>query len=856
MIISFGDGYKSWAESSKKYEKKAFKHLETIMDKFHKTFDVYTDLSAAGNHFVTLGKISSEGDEDKVEIDLGSTVNPHSGCTCIKNQFTANGDNWGGWYFMNGVLEADEIKPKLNWGDYCNAGIDLTEAKKLTFWARGEKGGEWVEFFAFGVGRNAETGTPIAQCPDSSKKLSLGYKKLSKNWRKYTIELKMQDLSYVLGGFGWVTKASKNHNQNITFYLDDIQYDKSNLDKPRFLVSNETSCSSIDFDKVMKNIAFTYDNALALIAFLSRGTLEDMKRAKLIADALVYAINNDRYFTDDRLRNAYQGGDLILFPGWKPHGKENTVRMPGWWDQKAETWYEDRFAVSTHTGNIAWAIIALLSYYEKTGEGQNCDNNNYCKAAIRLGEWIEAHTKDTRGAGGYTGGYEGREKTTNNPNEQIKLQWKSTEHNIDVYVAFIRLYEATKDKIWKDRALHAKAFVEAMWDDESGHFWTGTLDDGETKNIGPKPEDVNTWGLMALGNITKYGRGIRWVEDNCYTEHCGFKGFDFNNDRDGVWFEGTAHMALAYQIIGDTTKAKIYLSELEKAQRKASNNNGKGIVAACHDDLTTGFDWSYYNRLHIGATAWFIFAKKGYNPYWGIKATHPIPTYNGESLNYTLTISKEGTGSGTITSSPSGISCGNDCVESYPSGTTVILTAAATNGSTFTSWSGCSTALENTCYVLMNTNKTIIANFSVSPKEITYVYRDFILTNVCTYENNWCGYADRPNKAVIYGEMSKDIEVSSLYHKLDVTISIPCNGWGEGLAGPNGSSAQIIVNNIIKEEKIDSSMPYHHRGYYKYEYCDSFTNTFDISDKTLIRLIIRMNGGARLDFQEAKLKFY
>ncbi|MCI0469532.1 MAG: matrixin family metalloprotease, partial [Nitrospirae bacterium] len=50
---------------------------------------------------------------------------------------------------------------------------------------------------------------------------------------------------------------------------------------------------------------------------------------------------------------------------------------------------------------------------------------------------------------------------------------------------------------------------------------------------------------------------------------------------------------------------------------------------------------------------------------------------------YTLTVSKSGTGSGTVSSSPSGISCGVDCSESYNSGTTVILTATPAAGSTF-----------------------------------------------------------------------------------------------------------------------------------------------------------------------------
>ena len=43
----------------------------------------------------------------------------------------------------------------------------------------------------------------------------------------------------------------------------------------------------------------------------------------------------------------------------------------------------------------------------------------------------------------------------------------------------------------------------------------------------------------------------------------------------------------------------------------------------------------------------------------------------------TLTVAKAGTGSGTVTSAPGGISCGGDCTENYADGTAVTLTAAA-----------------------------------------------------------------------------------------------------------------------------------------------------------------------------------
>ncbi len=54
----------------------------------------------------------------------------------------------------------------------------------------------------------------------------------------------------------------------------------------------------------------------------------------------------------------------------------------------------------------------------------------------------------------------------------------------------------------------------------------------------------------------------------------------------------------------------------------------------------------------------------------------------------TLTVTKAGSGSGTITSSPGGIDCGSTCAHAYTHGTSVTLTATAASGSTFTGWSG------------------------------------------------------------------------------------------------------------------------------------------------------------------------
>ena len=49
---------------------------------------------------------------------------------------------------------------------------------------------------------------------------------LTKEWKKYEIDLRGRDLSHVIGGFCWATNIDINNPDGIVFYLDDIQYEK------------------------------------------------------------------------------------------------------------------------------------------------------------------------------------------------------------------------------------------------------------------------------------------------------------------------------------------------------------------------------------------------------------------------------------------------------------------------------------------------------------------------------------------------------------------------------------------------------------------------------------------------------
>jgi uncharacterized repeat protein (TIGR01451 family) len=94
------------------------------------------------------------------------------------------------------------------------------------------------------------------------------------------------------------------------------------------------------------------------------------------------------------------------------------------------------------------------------------------------------------------------------------------------------------------------------------------------------------------------------------------------------------------------------------------------------------------------------------------------------SAAHTLTVTKAGNGSGTLSSSPAGISCGGDCSESYPEGQVVTLTASAASGSTFAGWSGDCSGASSSCALTMNAAKSVTATFNSTAADLSVTKTD------------------------------------------------------------------------------------------------------------------------------------
>ena len=85
-------------------------------------------------------------------------------------------------------------------------------------------------------------------------------------------------------------------------------------------------------------------------------------------------------------------------------------------------------------------------------------------------------------------------------------------------------------------------------------------------------------------------------------------------------------------------------------------------------------------------------------------------------VQHTLTVSKAGSGAGSVRSSPAGIDCGSACSHAFDSGSTVTLTATAAAGSVFTGWSGACSG-SSTCTLTLTADRSTTASFTRTPAQ-------------------------------------------------------------------------------------------------------------------------------------------
>lgn len=143
------------------------------------------------------------GSTDELAVDTNCTHSPKFGKHCTKVTYSKSND-WGGVVWQH---------PENDWGKK-PGGFDLTGAARLTFWAKGNTGGEEVKF-GFGViGRDQ----PFFDTAKKEVPITL-----TQQWEKYEIEIGDEDLQRIKSGFFF---SLAGQGRPVEFYLDRITYEK------------------------------------------------------------------------------------------------------------------------------------------------------------------------------------------------------------------------------------------------------------------------------------------------------------------------------------------------------------------------------------------------------------------------------------------------------------------------------------------------------------------------------------------------------------------------------------------------------------------------------------------------------
>ncbi|HTV82232.1 MAG TPA: hypothetical protein VME18_06245 [Acidobacteriaceae bacterium] len=380
--------------------------------------------------------------------------------------------------------------------------------------------------------------------------------------------------------------------------------------------------------------AMTCDNAVSIHACLLRGQEDDLARAEVLGNGLLYARANNFPFADGR----FAQGNFV-----------NSPSSSGAYITPAAAPF---CFYTSAAGDQAWAGMALAQLYRRTGQ------RKYLNSALLVANWIVVNTYNTAGFGGYSFGTIIDQYNQSEPSPD----GQSTEHNIDTCAFFTMLDELTNHgkanngSSWASLARHALSFVLAMYNSAGGYFYTGTDSTGGPVTPTPIPEDCQSWSYLALLD-NRYRQTIDWALANLRTTDTPssansdltgsetITGMVFDTaslspgiagcDPHAVWLEGTAHTIAALIArasagnenvaarFHDIRQSPAFLANCRAAQSELGAGQtvngepiaqGEGLLAST-SLMDTGFGYTYGPLLHVGATGWYLLAALGGNPF-------------------------------------------------------------------------------------------------------------------------------------------------------------------------------------------------------------------------------------------------
>lgn len=190
--------------------------------------------------------------------------------------------------------------------------------------------------------------------------------------------------------------------------------------------------------------------------------------------------------------------------------------------------------------------------------------------------------------------------------------------------------------------------------------------------------------------------------------------------------------------------------------------------------------------------------------FTAIQARHE-GTFTCPKLRYPLTVTKAGTGTGTVASDVAGIACGADCTEDIYRTTVVTLTPTPDISSTFTGWTGACTGT-GTCVVTMDEAKDVGAEFAIKSFTLS-VSKTGIGEGTITSDPAGISYPGDVTETYTYGTIV-NLTATPAYNIKFIGWTGVCTGTGVCSVTMNEAknvSAEFILGDILAEWKFNEA---------------------------------------------------
>ena len=283
-----------------------------------------------------------------------------------------------------------------------------------------------------------------------------------------------------------------------TVYEESIQWLKNQIvpnetvdspapDRRKMILSYKISEGNPDYKYLAKR-TFTYDNAVAAVAFTMAGKYRE---AESILNTLSRLVRED--------------GSL-----WFSYNTHNS-----WPDEG------DHEGAIIRSGALAWAGYSLSHYVSvRNQEDREFYKNDvigkrFTRASEKIAGYLlsmQVREKSdpryglvTGGKGTYKTEYSEDKKSIEEVYNYDPVGWVSVEHNIDTYFLLKSIYLVTGEKYFFNKAeLLKKSILKAFWDRKAGQFIRGIKADGTRDTA--LPLDGASWGALFLKSTGAEGR--------------------------------------------------------------------------------------------------------------------------------------------------------------------------------------------------------------------------------------------------------------------------------------------------------------------------------------------------------------